>query len=154
ATAAPRAAAPVAESSVSAAPAAAAQPAADADWAQIMAAMNLQGIVRQLAAHCALLGRQGALVKLSLDPEGEHFRTAQLEERLTQALCRYYGEDVRLEITVAQAAAIDTPARQMQVAAQDRQEGAREAIENDPNIRAMQDVFGATVTPESIRPAD
>ena len=69
-------------------------------------------------------------------------------------LCKYYGDDVRLEITLGQASAIDTPARQMQVAAQDRLEGARSAIDNDPNIRAMQEVFGATVTSESIRPAD
>jgi len=31
---------------------------------------------------------------------------------------------------------------------------ARAAIESDPNVRAMRDMFGATVQPDSIRPTE
>jgi DNA polymerase-3 subunit gamma/tau len=133
---------------------AAAKPApADSDWQRMVAQMNLQGMVRALAVHCALTSRQGNKVLLSLDREGEHFRTAALEEKLTQALSTYYGEPVRLEITVA-AEAMDTPARQAKAAAEDRLQNARDSIDTDPNIRAMRDVFGATVQPDSIRPSE
>jgi DNA polymerase-3 subunit gamma/tau len=157
-------AAPAVASS-SAAPAAAANAAApaarppaaaggDSDWNAIVAQMNLQGITRQLAAHCAFLGKQGNRVRLSLDPEGAHFRTSMLEDRLKQALGTYYGESIALEITVGGGEALNTPARLSKAAADDRLQNARASIENDPNIRAMKEIFGATVTPESIRPTD
>ena len=121
----------------------------------MVAQMNLGGITRQLAVNCAFLGRQGNKVRLSLDPEGAHYRTAMMEEKLRQALSTYYGEAVVLEcIEGGGGEAINTPARQLKAAADDRLQNARASIENDPNIRAMKEMFGATVTPESIRPID
>lgn len=123
----------------------------------MVAQMNLGGITRQLAVNCAFLGRQGNKVRLSLDPEGAHYRTAMMEEKLKQALSNYYGEPVVLEFVEGGGGseeAMNTPARQFKAAADDRLQGARTAIENDPNIRAMKEIFGATVTPESIRPTD
>ena len=119
-----------------------------------MAQLNLQGIVRQLAAHCTLQGRQGNTIKLVLDPEGEHFRTQMMEDKLVQALTTYYGQPVRLEFTVGSTVALNTPARQMKAAAEDRVQNARASIDNDPNVRAMREIFGATVTPDSVRPND
>jgi DNA polymerase-3 subunit gamma/tau len=119
----------------------------------MVTAMNLQGMVRQLASHCTLLGKQGNKLQLTLDPAGEHFRTSAIEEKLTQALSAYYGEPVRLEISIG-GEAVDTPARQQMAAASDRMQNARTSIENDPNVRAMRDMFGATVQPDSVRPND
>jgi DNA polymerase-3 subunit gamma/tau len=127
--------------------------AADADWSSIVAALNLQGMVRQLAAHCALVGKQGNRVQLQLDTAGEHFKTASQEEKLTQALSQYFGEPVRLEFSI-ETANIDTPARQQKAASEERMQNARSAIETDPNVRAMRDIFGATIQPESVRPND
>jgi DNA polymerase-3 subunit gamma/tau len=59
-----------------------------------------------------------------------------------------------LEFTVSSTAVANTPARQMKAAAEDRVQQARSSIEADPNVRAMREVFGATVTPDSIRPND
>jgi DNA polymerase III subunit gamma/tau len=136
------------------APAAPKAPVAEAEsggeWSTMVARMNLQGMVRQLAAHCAFGGKQGSKVSLKLDAEGEHFLTKALEEKLTQALSSYYGEPVRVEISVDTA--IDTLARQQKAAAEDRLQQAKVSIENDPNVRAMKDIFGATVQPDSIRP--
>jgi DNA polymerase-3 subunit gamma/tau len=144
---------PLPASAPQAAPAAPpAKAAAEGDWASIVAAMNLAGMVRQLAVHCAFNGRQGNKIALTLDAEGEHFRTQALEDKLVQALSNYYGEPVRVEITVDTA--LNTPARQLKAAAEDRQHQAEAAIASDPNIRAMQDIFGATVQPDSIRPID
>lgn len=114
--------------------------------------MNLQGMVRQLALHCALVGKEGTKVQLKLDAEGEHFRTSALEERLTQALTEYYGEPVRVEFSVESA--VDSLARQQKLAAEKRLQDARTSIESDPNIHAMREIFGATVQPDSIRPID
>jgi DNA polymerase-3 subunit gamma/tau len=129
--------------------------ASDSDWSAIVAQLNLQGIVRQLAAHCTLQGRQGNTIKLVLDPEGEHYRTQMMEDKLVQALTAHYGQPVRLEFTVSSTPAVlNTPARQMKAAAEDRVQNARASIDSDPNVRAMREIFGATVTPDSIRPND
>jgi DNA polymerase-3 subunit gamma/tau len=158
ASAAPAAAPSAAQRSTSAAappapPSSASAPAAD--WPAIISQLNLAGPSSQLAAHCALVGKQGNRVVLALDAEGETFRRPSLEERLTQALSTYFGEPIKLEITAAAAAEVaNTPARQQKAAADDRMQAARTSIETDPNIRAMRDIFGATVQADSIRPTE
>ncbi|HKS58070.1 MAG TPA: DNA polymerase III subunit gamma/tau [Steroidobacteraceae bacterium] len=144
--------------SAAAAPAAATKPAPTAplaagDWPAMVAQMNLQGMVKELAAHVSFAGKQGNKVQLVLDADGEHFRRPQLEEKLAQALTAYFGEPVRLELTVADRE-LDTLARQQKAAADDRVQQAKAAIENDPNVRAMRDMFGATVQPDSVRPTE
>ncbi|PZN27783.1 MAG: DNA polymerase III subunit gamma/tau, partial [Proteobacteria bacterium] len=148
--------APVSSTGSAPAPSAAPPPAtagADNDWAKILPQLNLQGAVNLLASHCTLIGKQGARVQLALEADAEPFRRPALEEKLAQALSAYYGESIRLDITIAQAS-LDTPARQQRAAAEARQEHAREAIERDPNVIAMRETFGATVRPESVKPAD
>jgi DNA polymerase-3 subunit gamma/tau len=98
------------------------------------------------------VAKQGDRVQLALDAAGEPFRRPALEEKLAQALSTRFGEPIKLEIVVAQAP--DTPARRQKLAAEDRLQNAREAIEADPNVRAMRDMFGATIQPDSVRPAD
>jgi DNA polymerase-3 subunit gamma/tau len=144
--------APSAAPAVSPKPAAAVPPASN-DWSAMVAQMNLQGMVKELAAHSAFAGKQGNKVQLVLDADGEHFRRPQLEEKLAQALSAYFGEPVRLELSVADRA-LDTLARQQKAAADDRVQQAKAAIENDPNVRAMRDMFGATVQPDSVRPTE
>jgi DNA polymerase-3 subunit gamma/tau len=135
----------------STAPAAAA--ALAGDWPAIVAALALQGPAGQLAAHCVLVGRTQDLVKLRLDRAGEVFHRAQLVQKLTQALARHFGEPVRLEISVADADRIEpTPARQQAQVADQRLRAAEQAIEGDPAVRAMCDIFGATVQPGSVKP--
>jgi DNA polymerase-3 subunit gamma/tau len=121
------------------------------EWATIVPQLNLQGPSSQLAAHCVLTSKQGNHVKLTLDADGETFRRPALEDRLAQALSAYFGEAVKLEISAA-ADITNTPARLQKAAADDRMQAARSSIDNDPNIHAMRDIFGATVQPDSVRP--
>ncbi len=121
------------------------------DWAAIISALELQGLARQLAAHCVLVGREGAVVRLGLDPRSKSMRTAAAEEKLAQALSRYYGEPVRLEFT-AIAAPAETPAQADQRASQEEVESARRAFESDPGVQGLRERFGATPVPETIRP--
>jgi DNA polymerase-3 subunit gamma/tau len=125
--------------------------AADIDWPAIVAGLSLQGPAGQLAAHCVLVGRSNDLVKLRLDRSGEVFRRPQLEQKLAQALAAHFGQPVRLDIAVSEAEEV-TPARQQARAADDRLKAAEQAIETDSNVRAMREIFGATVQPGSVKP--
>ncbi|HZQ37299.1 MAG TPA: DNA polymerase III subunit gamma/tau, partial [Dehalococcoidia bacterium] len=44
-------------------------------WSSILAATDLTGAARQLASNCVLLGRQGSVVRLGLDPKNKFMRT-------------------------------------------------------------------------------
>jgi DNA polymerase-3 subunit gamma/tau len=125
--------------------------AADGEWPAIVAQLGLAGTVAQLAAHCALAGRKGELVRLTLDRAGESFRRPQVELRLAQALEKHFGAPVRLEIAVSDASEV-TPARLQAQAADERQKAAEQSIETDANVRAMREIFGATVQPGSVKP--
>jgi len=121
------------------------------EWAAVISALELQGAARQLAANCALVGREGAVVRLALDPRSKFMRTAALEEKLAQALSKYYGEPVRLEFS-AVAPQAETPAQAGERASQEEVESARRAFESDPGVQGFRERFGATPLPETIRP--
>jgi DNA polymerase-3 subunit gamma/tau len=74
-----------------------------------------------------------------------------VEEKLAQALSKYYGEPVRLEFTAVLPQA-ETPAQADQRVSQEEVESARRAFESDPGVQGFRDRFGATMLPETIRP--
>ena len=121
------------------------------DWGAVISALDLQGAGRQLATHCVLVGREGAVVRLALDPRSKFMRTAAVEEKLAQALTRYYGEPIRLEFTTV-VPQVETPAQADQRASQEETEAARRAFESDPGVQGFRERFGATPLPETIRP--
>ena len=122
-------------------------------WEAIVATLGLQGPTRQFAAHCVLLERRAGLVRLRLDPDGEAFRRPQIEGRIAQQLSDHFGEPTRLEIVLAEHAGDHmTQAKRDALAAEDRRRTAEQAIESDPAVRRMREVFGATVKPGSVRP--
>ena len=121
------------------------------EWSAMIDAMGLQGPTRQLAAHCVWVERIGDLVKLRIDIENTHFRRKQMEEKLVAALSQHLGQPIRLEIAEGEPAIL-TPAKHQAIAAEDRQRAAEQAIESDPAVRAMREVFGATVKPGSVKP--
>jgi DNA polymerase III subunit gamma/tau len=145
------AASPAQPAGSSADAAAAAAAAAPGSWAAIVAALELAGAARQLASHCVLLGRRGPVVRLALDPRSQPVRTPVQEEKLAQALSRYYGEPVRLEF-VSVAPEAETPAQAQQRLSQQELASARRAFEADPGVQGLRERFGATVLPDTVRP--
>jgi DNA polymerase-3 subunit gamma/tau len=122
------------------------------DWGQILSALDLQGAARQLAANCALLDRQGDLLRLALDPRSSLVRTRAQEEKLAQALSRHFGTAIRIDIAVREAPA-ESPARERERQAQQHLEQARTAFAGDATVQSLQQRFGATIHPDSVRPA-
>jgi DNA polymerase-3 subunit gamma/tau len=120
-------------------------------WGALVARLNLQGAARQLAANCALVGREPGLVRLALDARHQLMKTRAQEEKLAQALGRHFGETLRIEFVLG-AATPDMPAEA--AARQDATllEEARRALEIDPTVQALKERFGAQLHPETIRP--
>ncbi len=98
-----------------------------------------------------LVGRQGGVVRLALDPRVKFVRTPSQEEKLAQALSRYYGETVRVEITMA-TGDVETPAQAEQRLSQQELDAARQAFDSDPGVQGLRERFGATLLPDTVRP--
>jgi DNA polymerase-3 subunit gamma/tau len=150
--AAPARAAPASGTTTESAARAWTPPPEGASWDSILANLELQGPARVLAIHCALIGRNGPVVRLALDPRNQLVRTRAREEELARALSRYYGETVRLEIETQLPPGAETPAQAEQRALAEQTDSARQALESDPGLRALRERFGATVVPDSVRP--
>ncbi len=120
-------------------------------WNNIVEALKLEGMVRQLATHCALKKHDEDSVHLTLAPAHLSLRNKKIEERLQQALSQHYGKPMRLIIEVGTPHA-ETPAVIQGQRETDRRQAAVQTITDDVNIKAMQEAFNARVVPESIQP--
>ncbi|HZF30079.1 MAG TPA: DNA polymerase III subunit gamma/tau [Gammaproteobacteria bacterium] len=127
-----------------------APPAANVDWPALLQTLDLRGPARQLADHCDLKSHAGNAWQLVLPPDKEHLNTQQLRARVEAALREHFGRE--LKVTIASGAPQRvTPAEIRKANENERMRAAREAIEADPNVRAVQAAFDATVEADSIR---
>ena len=127
-------------------------PAAPAtEWSALLAALDIDGPTRMLALNCVLVAREPGVLRLRLDARNVGARTRTREEKLTQALARHYGEALHLDIAVGELGA-ETPAQAGERVGQEAQAAARAAFAAEPTVRALQERFGATINPDSVRP--
>jgi DNA polymerase-3 subunit gamma/tau len=121
-----------------------------ADWAAVVQSLDVRGPARQLADCCDLKSNAGGAWQLVLPADKEHMNTQQVRARLETALREQYGRDLKLTIVVGQPSR-PTPADARRANESTRMRDAREAIENDVNVKAIQAAFDATLEPDSIR---
>ncbi|MEX0373798.1 DNA polymerase III subunit gamma/tau [Spiribacter pallidus] len=123
------------------------------DWHHLAATLPLSGMAQALADHCQWGGREGDRVTLHIDTAHQHLVNETVTGRLADALSRHFGTPFKVQVRVARVEG-DTPADTAARAENERMAAAREAIEQDPNIAALQETFGAEVIEDSIRPRD
>lgn len=121
------------------------------DWHALCEAMQLGGMVRNLALHCELLGLTQDAVRLRLSPEQKFLQ--QQQGRLEAALQKHFARPLKLFIDVAQTTST-TPVERQREVARGRQSQAEDAIHSDPFVRDMLDMFDASIEPDSIKPLE
>jgi DNA polymerase-3 subunit gamma/tau len=131
----------------------AAAPIDTAEWDRLVSALPLTGMARQLAVNCVFQDRDARSVTLRIDTAHRDLVTEQGVKRLETALSQYYDESLRVRIRVGGLDA-ETPAKRAAARDEARLARAREAIAEDPNVRAFGELFDAEVKPESIEPLD
>jgi DNA polymerase III subunit gamma/tau len=120
------------------------------DWNGLLQTLDVRGPARQLADHCDLARCAGSGWQLVLPPDKAHLNTGQVKARLESALSEHLKREIRLTISLG-APARPTPADIRKSNESERIREARESIENDPNVKAVQAAFDAIVEPDSIR---
>jgi len=113
--------------------------------------MALIGLVKELAGHCALKEHSKDKVHLVLSPDKEHLLNQTQKDRLSNALEMRFGKDTQLKISIEEPEA-ETPAQKKAREQREKQQAAESSLKGDDNVRAMEEMFGATLDEKSIRP--
>ena len=106
----------------------------------------------QLSARL-LTASNGNRLDLVLARDKANFNTDQIRSRLGEALARHLGRDISVKVTVGDPPRA-TPAEVRRANEDERMRKTREAIEQDPNIQAVQAAFDAVLEPDSIQPVE
>ena len=126
---------------------------ASGDWPALIEAMQLRGMVRQLAENCTLAEQNDQLIRLNLDPNHVQLNSPALEKKLAEALSAQFGRDIKLRIE-AEVAREETPAQQQSRLARERQLAAEQSIAEDDTVRNLEETFGAQVQRDTVRPLE
>lgn len=123
------------------------------DWTSLVAMLSLTGMAKQLAQHCELTELTEVAIVLRLSPTHKHLMGAAQQEKLQAELQKHYARALRLEIEVAEPANA-TPADRQRTAQKARQDRAIAAIEQDPFVRDIVDLFDAAIDESTIKPVN
>jgi DNA polymerase-3 subunit gamma/tau len=121
------------------------------NWAEIVVAMKIGGMTRELANNCVLDSLDDKSCSLVLSPGHIQLVSSKSEENLQQALQRLYGKPIKLNIKTEKTDNT-TPAQQITKQREDRQQAAVDAINADQNVQALKEHFDARVMPGTIEP--
>ena len=118
------------------------------DWHELAASLP-PGLVRQLAQHCELASLTDARILLRLAPAHKHLQSHQ--EKLRAELIRHFGRQLVLEIALAEPEG-ETPKTRADGEKRERQDRAIAAIESDPLVNELCDMFDASIDESTIKP--
>ncbi len=135
-------------------PGAVPEPADPTDWPALVAGLPLAGLARELAMNSVLIGWEGDRVRLRLDAAHAQMRGPAREAQLERALSERLGRPVRVVFEVGALESAESPAQRERRQAGERREAAARALEGDPTVQRLRDLFAATVVEESVRAED
>jgi DNA polymerase III subunit gamma/tau len=119
------------------------------DWSALVHELNLTGANKLLASNCAYLKRENGTLHFNLDSRSQSLLTKSRQKALAEAVSERFGETLRVEIGIEESAP-ETPIQEEARRVDEKIEAARASLESDPNVKAMQDMFGAQLNPDSI----
>ncbi|WP_153145914.1 DNA polymerase III subunit gamma/tau [Dechloromonas sp. H13] len=122
-------------------------------WYEMVAALQLNGLARELAQHCELRELSDGDCVLRLAPAHGHLQMKPAPDKLRQALSDYLGRPIALRFELAQTEA-DTPAATVGRERRERQDQAIASIEQDSFVRDVIESCDASLVESSIKPIE
>lgn len=121
-------------------------------WPADVEALQLAGLARELARHCACTAADAATVHLGLEAEYAHLLSESRRAEIERALAAVTGVERRVTIVVeTPGAALATAARMEVRDVQARRQTAVARIMNSPAAQVLQESFGAVLRAGSVR---
>ncbi|VWX36921.1 DNA polymerase III/DNA elongation factor III, tau and gamma subunits [Limnobacter sp. 130] len=122
-----------------------------ANWPQVSQEVPAKGLTRQALVQAELVeaGRDGDVLQIVLRTAIKAYTEPSMVTRLEAALGQYYGSTVRLQMQFGEAQqtahAVQSETRRQAL------EGAKQALQEDPFLKDIQNLMGATVVSGSER---
>ncbi len=122
------------------------------EWREIVSALGLGGLVKQLAVNCAIKQRDGNKIILQIVSGHSNLINPKAKQRLQQALGEYFDIDAQLSIEVVKKIEAESPAQTTQRETVERQQQAVTSINEDSFVQSLKENFNAEVIPGSVKP--
>ncbi|WP_339899887.1 DNA polymerase III subunit gamma/tau [uncultured Gilvimarinus sp.] len=122
-------------------------------WPEIYLGLSVGGVMRNTAANCELVGRQGNQLHFILDEQNSSLYDESHQQRLADILNEYYGEPVSVVIQPGQVQT-ETPAQIATRKQSERYEQAVESVKSDPIVQQLVEHFAATLDEVTVEPID
>ena len=122
------------------------------DWREIVNALGLGGLVKQLAINCTFKTRDGNNVELHIESGHSNLVNVKAKQRLQQALGEHFNIDAQLEIKVVNQIEAESPAKTTQREVGERQDQAVKSINEDSFTQTLKENFNAEIIPGSVKP--
>ncbi|MEW6204767.1 MAG: DNA polymerase III subunit gamma/tau [Pseudomonadota bacterium] len=122
-----------------------------ANWPQVSQEVPAKGLTRQALVQAELVeaSREGDVLQIVLRTAIKAYTEPTMVTRLESALGQYYGSTVRLQMQFGEAQqtahAVQSETRRQAL------EGAKQALQEDPFLKDIQNLMGATVVSGSER---
>ena len=122
------------------------------DWREIVNALGLGGLVKQLAVNCTLKTREGNHITLQIASGHSNLINPKAKQRLQQALGEYFNIEAQLDIEVVNNVESESPAQTTQRETEQRQDQAVQSMNEDSFAQSLKENFNAEIIPGSVKP--
>ena len=122
------------------------------NWREIVDALGLGGLVKQLAINCTFKQREGSNVELEIESGHSNLVNPKAKQRLQQALGEYFNIEAHLNIKIVQQIETESPAKTVQRETSERQQQAEQSINEDSFAQSLKEQFNAEIIPGSVKP--
>ena len=122
------------------------------DWREIVNALGLGGLVKQLAVNCSLKARDGNQITLQIAMGHSNLINPKAKQRLQQALGEYFNIEAQLDIEVVKNVEKESPAQTTQRETVQRQDQAVQSMNEDSFAQSLKENFNAEIIPGSVKP--
>lgn len=126
--------------------------AVSSDWREIVNALGLGGLVKQLAVNCTVKKREGSDIVLQIATGHSNLINPKAKQRLQQALGEYFNIEARLDIEVVNKVDAESPAQTTQREVVQRQDQAVQSVNDDSFAQSLKENFNAEIVPGSVKP--
>jgi len=122
-------------------------------WHEIVEAIGLAGMDKQVASQCILVQLNGHEFSLALTPASAPLLNKDREERIQQSVKDLLGDDVTVTIEMKVAEG-ESPSERIQRIGKEKIASAEAIIDDDANVKSLLDAFDGTVQPGSVQPVE
>ncbi|HED13746.1 MAG TPA: DNA polymerase III subunit gamma/tau [Gammaproteobacteria bacterium] len=123
-------------------------------WWQIIAALDLQGVTRELARNCVLVKQDAQQVIIAMPETMQNLVTPGRVNNLGEALGRYFGSMRRVNVQFRTDLHKESPAVRDRRLVRERQYQTEQTVEKHPVVQQLREDFSAVLVPGSVHPVD